>query len=85
MKTAVIIDYQTADSIKKVVEDTMNAIGHYRIVDNSMSVIGVNGTLTDEEKEYLQDLGNKNDVEYVFLECNDDYEVKSKTNTISLS
>ena len=50
-----------------------------------MSIIGVNGTLTDEEKTYLQDLGDKNNVEYVFLECDDDYEVKSETNTIRLS
>ena len=85
MKTAVIIDYNTANCIEQIVEDTMNAIGRCRIVTNSMSVIGVNGTLTDEEKEYLQDLGNKNDVEYVFLECDDNYEVKSKTNTIHLS
>ena len=85
MKTAVIIDYNTANCIEQIVEDTMNAIGRCRIVTNSMSVIGVNGTLTDEEKEYLQDLGNKNDVEYVFLECDDNYEVKNKTNTIHLS
>lgn len=67
MKTAVIIDYNTADCIEKVVEDTLNAIGRCRIVTHSMSVIDVNGTLTAEEKEYLQDLGNKNDVEYIFL------------------
>ena len=85
MKTAIIIDYNTADCIKKVIEDTLNAIGHCRIVTHSMSIIGVNGTLTDEEKAYLQDLGDKNNVEYVFLECDDDYEGEKRTNTIRLS
>lgn len=85
MKTAVIIDYHTSDCVKKVVEDTLNAIGRCRIVSNSMSVIAVNGILTDEEKTYLQNLGDKNNVEYVFLECDDDYVDENRTDTFRLS
>ena len=86
MKTAVIINYlpECDSSQKIVVNETLNAIGRCRVTDNTNSFVGIEGTLTDKEKDYLQDIGNEMHVEYIFLECPDDYEGDKRTDTFQL-
>lgn len=86
MKTAVIINYlpECDSSQKIVVNETLNAIGRCRVINNTNSFIGIEGTFTDKEKDYLQKIGEKMHVEYIFFECPDDYEGDKRADTIQL-
>lgn len=86
MKTAVIINYlpECDSSQKIVVNETLNAIGRCRVTDNTNSFVGIEGTLTDKEKDYLQEIGEETHVEYIFFECPDDYEGDKRNDTFQL-
>lgn len=86
MKTAVIINYlvECDSQPKNVVDVTLNAIGRCRVTYNTNSFVGIEGTLTDKEKDYLQEIGEEMHVEYVFLEYPNDYEGDKRTDTLQL-
>lgn len=86
MNTAIIIDYsiECDSQMKDVIDATLGYVGYCRVKEFSNSVIAMNGTLTNEEKDYLQEKGEEMKVDYIFLECSDEYYGEDRSDTYTI-